>query len=96
MLNGWLTRRREREKDDLSNRRAARLINADIWRAVTVLEAGLRDGRLWPVDQKLTSVAWEHHRDIIAPKLSWSEWQAVVGNHDDEQLGHSQRPSGES
>jgi len=68
----------ESRREDLAVRRAARLIDADLLFAESAAQISVDKKYWWTRDRPLTSEAWQQFRDVIASKLSWGDWVAVV------------------
>jgi len=68
----------ENRKDDVAVRRAARLIDADLRLAEVAARGCVEKKKWWPMEMRLTSEGWEQHRDVIASRLSYDGWLAVV------------------
>lgn len=70
---------RERRKERLEVRRAARLIDADLLLAVTVARGSIERKEWWPaLEHRLTTDGWQQYRAVIASELTEERWVAVM------------------
>ncbi|WP_275001709.1 hypothetical protein [Promicromonospora iranensis] len=77
-FGGWLERRAENRREAVMARRAARLIDADLLMAETAARMCIRNKKWWPHDLRLTADGWKEGRDVIASRLLWNDWLAVI------------------
>lgn len=77
-LGARMEREAEGRREEIATRRAARLIDADLLAAETAARFCVERKKWWPNDVRLTSEGWQLYRDVIASKLPWDDWVAVV------------------
>ena len=77
-LGARMERHAEGRREGAAVRRAARLIDADLMFAETLVRTSIEKKRWWLIDRRLTSEGWQQHRDVIAAKLPWNDWVAVM------------------
>jgi len=70
--------RAESRREDMAVHRAARLIDADLLFAETAARICVEKKHWWSTDRRLTSEGWQQYRDVIASKLQWADWLAVM------------------
>ena len=68
----------ENKREGRTVRRAARLIDADLMFGEVSAKISIKDKQWWDKDNRLTTDGWQQNRDIIASKLSWGHWLAVM------------------
>jgi hypothetical protein len=68
----------ERRREGVAVQRAARLIDADLRFAEAAARICIERKKWWWRDRPLTSEGWQQYRDVIASKLPWSDWAAVM------------------
>jgi hypothetical protein len=77
-LGGWLERRAERDRQDLTIRQAARLIDSNLLMAETATRTCIQEHKWWGSGLRLSSEGLDQHRDVIATKLPWDDWVTVI------------------
>jgi hypothetical protein len=68
----------ERRREDTEVRRGARLIDADLIFAEAAARTCVEKSQWWVSDRRLTVEGWQQYRDVIASKLPWADWVAVL------------------
>ena len=68
----------ENRRENRDVRRAARLIDSDLFNAEVAAETTVEKNTLWVNNQRLTTEGWQKYRDIIASELTEADWVAVM------------------
>lgn len=77
-LGAHLQRKAEDRREAVEIRRAARVIDADLWGATSAGATCVEKKKWWMADRRLTLDGWEKYRDVIAPHLSWADWTTLT------------------
>lgn len=77
-LGSRLERKAELQREEADVRRAARLIDADLMFAETAARTSVDQRHWWVSDRRLTTEGWQQYREVIASKMPWADWLAVI------------------